>query len=658
MLTLNDITLRRGPRVLIRGLSLAVHAGWRVGVVGRNGTGKSSLFALVLGELAPDDGEVIIPRGASIAAVAQETPATQQSALDYVLDGDAELRQIERALERADAAGDATGIANAHARLGEIDGYAAPARAGSMLFGLGFSSDAQVRAVADFSGGWRMRLNLARALMQRSDLLLLDEPTNHLDLDAVLWLQRTLAGYPGTLLLISHDRDFLDATTTHTVHVGGGEARLYSGNYSSFETQRAAQLESQAAEYETQQRRIAHLQSFVDRFRAKASKARQAQARLKMIERMPKIAAVHADAGFDFEFRMPQRLPDPLIRLDDAEVGYGARPVLRDINLSLSPAQRIGLLGANGAGKSTLITLLAGKLDASCGESLRSSHLAVGYFAQHQIDALDLEGSPLEHLQDLDRKLSEQEARNFLGGFAFRGDRVFEPVRQFSGGERARLALALIVYREPNLLLLDEPTNHLDLEMRHALEIALQSYAGAVVTVSHDRHLIRATCDELWLVADEQVSAFDGDLDDYARWLAARQYRPAAREPAAPRPVDAESAASGPLSAAHDGRGERGAAADRARRREAADRRALEKPYRDRLRRLERELDAHRRRLAEIERSLADPEMYAAGANDGVAALAKEQAELKSAVATAEEEWLEAAEVLEGGALPGLRADG
>ena len=637
MLSLNNVTLRRGPRVLIRGLTLAVHSGWRVGVVGRNGTGKSSLLALIQGELAPDEGDVSIPRGTSIASVAQETPALAQPALEYVLDGDAELRDVERALARAEASGDAAGIARAHERLGEIGGYAARARAGAMLHGLGFSSDAQSRPVADFSGGWRMRLNLARALMQRSDLLLLDEPTNHLDLDAVLWLERALADYRGTLLVISHDRDFLDATTTHTLHIANGEAKLYSGSYSSFETQRAAQVAAQAAAYEAQQRRIAHLQSFVDRFRAKASKARQAQARLKMIERMPKIAPVHAEAGFDFEFRQPARLPDPLIRLDKAAVGYDGRPVLRAIDLGISPGQRIGLLGPNGAGKSTLIKLLAGELDVLDGEVQRSPHLAVGYFAQHQIDALDLDASPIAHLSAIDPRLREQDARNFLGGFAFRGDRVFEPVRQFSGGERARLALALIVYREPNLLLLDEPTNHLDLEMRHALEVALQSFEGAVVTVSHDRHLIRSTCDELWRVADGRVAPFDGDLDDYARWLAARE-----EANAVGTGRDARAGRS-------DDRADRSAMSDRERRREAADRRAREKPYRDRLRRLEQEIDEHRRRLAEIEQQLADPSLYADGNAARVAELSKEQAERKRLLEKAEEEWLETAEALENG---------
>jgi ATP-binding cassette, subfamily F, member 3 len=642
MVTLTDITLRRGPRVLLRGLTLTVHSGWRLGVVGRNGTGKSSLFALLLGELTPDEGAIGMPRGVSVAWVAQETPATAQSALDYVLDGDTELREIERALARAEAKGDAAGIARAHEWVGEICASPPPPPPPPMLFGLGFSSDAQQRPVADFSGGWRMRLNLARALMQRSDLLLLDEPTNHLDLDAVLWLERTLADYRGTLLVISHDRDFLDATTTHTLHLSNGEARLYTGNYSSFETQRAAQLATQAAAYDAQQRRIAHLQSFVDRFRAKASKARQAQARLKMIERMPKLAPVHADAGFDFEFRTPQRLPDPLLRLDEAQAGYGGCPVLRDVDLSLSPGQRVGLLGANGAGKSTLIKVLSGELELLAGEAQRSAHLAVGYFAQHQIDALDLARSPLEHLVGLDSKLGEQAARNFLGGFAFSGDRVFEPVKQFSGGERARVALALLVYREPNLLLLDEPTNHLDLDMRYALELALQSFDGAVVTVSHDRHLIRATCDELWLVDGGRVAPFDGTLEDYARWLASRQDSARGGTAASMSPSQAARVD------AHGGTARvRNAAADRDRRREAAERRTREKPLRDTLRRLEAEMARHRRRLGEIEHMLTDPSLYSAGEAERLATLTKEQAELKRRIEAAESAWLEAAEALE-----------
>ncbi|MFS8609327.1 MAG: ATP-binding cassette domain-containing protein [Gammaproteobacteria bacterium] len=644
MLTLSNITLRRGPRVLLRNLSVAVYPGWRVGVVGRNGSGKSSLFAMLLGELAPDEGEISLPRDLSIAAVEQETPATPQPAIEYVLDGDAELRALEQALARAERDGDAAGIARAHERLREIGGYAARARAGAMLFGLGFPSETHTRPVADFSGGWRMRLNLARSLMQRSDLLLLDEPTNHLDLDAVLWLERTLADFSGTLLVISHDRDFLDATTTHTLHLANGEGRLYSGNYSSFETQRAAQLASQAAAYEAQQRRIAHLQSFVDRFRAKASKARQAQARLKMIERMPKVAPVHAEAGFDFEFRTPRRLPAPLVRLDAVSVGYDGVPVLRGVKLSVAPGQRIGLLGANGAGKSTLIKLLAGELTPLEGEAQANPNVVVGYFAQHQIDALDLMRSPLEHVIGADPSLGEQAARDFLGGFAFRGDRVFEPVAQFSGGERARLALALLVQREPNLLLLDEPTNHLDLDMRHALEVALQSFEGAVVTVSHDRHLLRATCDELWLVADGSVAPFDGDLDDYARWLAARQSSAAASLGAS---ESRNRAASPPAPSARD------------RRREAAEQRAREKPLRDALERIERELDAHRERLTEIERTLADPALYASGDAERLAALAKEQAEIKRRIEDVETRWLEAAEALEAarsGAAPVARS--
>ncbi len=655
MLTLTDITLRRGAHVLFERLSLAVHPGWRLGVVGRNGTGKSSLFALLLGELGADAGEVSLPRGLSIATVAQETPAARASALDYVLDGDTELRATEQALARAEAADDADAMAAAHERLNAIGGYAAHARAGAMLHGLGFSSEAQVRAVADFSGGWRMRLNLARALMRRSDLLLLDEPTNHLDLDAVLWLQGTLAEYAGTLLVISHDRDFLDATTTHTLHLHDRRARLYTGNYSSFESQRAEQLATQAAQYEKQQRRVAHLQSFVDRFRAKATKARQAQARLKMIERMPKVAPVHADSGFDFSFREPARLPAPLLKLDGVAVGYGGVPLLRDVNVTLAPGDRIGLLGANGAGKSTLVRLLAGELTALAGEHIPHTHLNVGYFAQHQLDQLDADGSPLGHLLDLDGKLGEQDARRFLGGFAFRGDRVFEPVRRFSGGERARLALALLVYRRPNLLLLDEPTNHLDLDMRHALEIALQEFAGAVVSVSHDRHLIRATSDVLWLVADGGVRAFDGDLDDYARWLNRREDKraavPGGDAAARGAPGDTSAAAGDGTTSAAAGDRSAGAARRPAkeRRRAAADQRARDKALRETVQRLDEQIAGERGRLAEIERVLADPASYTGEASGGVdiAALMKEQHAVRRRLEAAESEWLAAAETLE-----------
>ena len=522
MLSFSNLRLRRGPRVLIDGLSATIHRGQRVGFVGRNGTGKSSLFAMILGELQPDQGDVSVPKNLSIATVAQEMPHTDQSAIEYVLDGDAELRAVEAALTEAEIVHDADAIAHGHERLHAIGGYAASARAARMLDGLGFKPDQITHPVNSFSGGWRMRLNLARVLMTRADLMLLDEPTNHLDIDAVVWLQNWLLAYEGTLLTISHDREFLDAICTHTLHLAELKATLYTGNYSQFEKLRAERMAQQAAISAAQQRTIAHLQSFVDRFKASAAKARLAQSRVKMIERIKLVAPVVADSEFSFDFPAPDKLPSPLIRLHDAAVGYGDRTVLSGIKLSIEPGQRIGLVGPNGEGKSTLVKLLAGQLDIRAGEMTRHPDLRVGYFAQHQLEQLNPDASPLEHFKELDPKKGEQELRSVLGGFNFVGDRVFEKVGPFSGGEKARLSLAMVVYRKPNLLLLDEPTNHLDLDMRQALEIALSDFDGAVVLVSHDRHLVGATCDQLVRVCDGVVAEFDGDLDAYAKWLSAR----------------------------------------------------------------------------------------------------------------------------------------
>ena len=522
MLSFSNLRLRRGPRVLIDGLSATIHRGQRVGFVGRNGTGKSSLFAMILGELQPDQGDVSVPKNLSIATVAQEMPHTDQSAIEYVLDGDAELRAVEAALAEAEIVHDADAIAHGHERLHAIGGYAASARAARMLDGLGFKPDQITHPVNSFSGGWRMRLNLARVLMTRADLMLLDEPTNHLDIDAVVWLQNWLLAYEGTLLTISHDREFLDAICTHTLHLAELKATLYTGNYSQFEKLRAELMAQQAAISAAQQRTIAHLQSFVDRFKASAALARLAQSRVKMIERIKLVAPVVADSEFSFDFPAPDKLPSPLIRLHDAAVGYGDRTVLSGIKLSIEPGQRIGLVGPNGEGKSTLVKLLAGQLDIRAGEMTRHPDLRVGYFAQHQLEQLNPDASPLEHFKELDPKKGEQELRSVLGGFNFVGDRVFEKVGPFSGGEKARLSLAMVVYRKPNLLLLDEPTNHLDLDMRQALEIALSDFDGAVVLVSHDRHLVGATCDQLVRVCDGVVAEFDGDLDAYAKWLSAR----------------------------------------------------------------------------------------------------------------------------------------
>src|SRR5690554_6188172 len=516
MIALRQVSLQRGTQALLEGADLTLHAGHKAGIVGPNGAGKSSLFKLLLGELAPDRGEVEMSGGQRIAHMAQEVEALDRAIVDYVLDGDRELRATEAALEAAREAHDVHREADLHGAIEALDGYSAPARAAQLLVGLGFAQADLVRPLSDFSGGWRMRVNLARTLFMPSDLLLLDEPTNHLDLDALLWLEQWLARYPGTLLLISHDRDFLDAVCDHIVHFDRQNLVLYRGNYSTFERTRAEKLALQQAEAAKQQARREEIESFVARFRAKATKARQAQSRLKMLERMGDIAVAHAD----------QTSPPRLV-LDEAGLGYrhadgGETVQLDNVRLTLLPGQRIGLLGPNGAGKSTLIKSLTGELPLLGGARVPGEHLAIGYFAQHQLEGLDLASTPFMHVQRLSPKASEQEIRNFLGGFGFQGDDAFGEVGRFSGGEKARLALALVAWQKPNLLLLDEPTNHLDLEMREALTEALAAFEGTVIIVSHDRHLLRATVDEFWRVADHRVEPFDGDLEDYRAWLKAR----------------------------------------------------------------------------------------------------------------------------------------
>ncbi len=525
MIQLRRLSLARGARRLIEQADLQVHAGWRVGLVGANGSGKSSLFALLQGELHPESGDCLLPRDWRIATVSQETPALPRPAIEYVLDGDAALREVEREVAAAEHAHDGHRLAEAHARYGAIDGYAARARAAAMLAGLGFAPSDLARPVADFSGGWRMRLNLACALQSRAELLLLDEPTNHLDLDAVVWLERWLAAYRGTLLLVSHDREFLDACVTHVAHIEGRRLTLYAGNYSSFEEQRAARLAGQQALHEKQQREVAHITRFVERFRAKASKARQAQSRLKALDRLERIAPAHVDAPFDFEIPAPQRAPSPLLTLEDARLGYPGRTVLDGVQLTLPPGVRLGLLGANGAGKSTLVKAIAGESPLLAGRRVEGNGLAIGYFAQHQLEQLRPDDSPLAHLARREPATRELELRSYLGHFDFRGEMADAPVGAFSGGERSRLALAMIVRRRPNLLLLDEPTNHLDLEMRHALTRALAGYEGSLVLVSHDRALLRTVCDRFLLVTDGKAAEFDGDVEDYLEWMAARRTR-------------------------------------------------------------------------------------------------------------------------------------
>ena len=625
MIHLKDLALRRGAKLLFENASLQIHAGRKVGVTGANGSGKSSLFALILGEIAADAGESLVPRDWVIAHVAQESPDDSRAAIEYVLDGDSELRRLEDEIEREGRKPCGEKLAALHERFEAIGGYTARSRAARLIHGLGFEPGEEDRSVSEFSGGWRMRLNLARALMCRSDLLLLDEPTNHLDLDAVIWLEGWLRDYEGTLLLISHDRDFLDGTADHILNIEHRQAKLYTGNYSAFEQVRAEQLSLQQAQYEKQQREIAHMRSFVDRFRYKASKARQAQSRLKAIERMEKIAPAHVDSPFSFSLREPEKLPQPLLRLDEVSVGYGRTTVLHDVRCTIRPGDRIGLLGANGAGKSTLIKLLAGRIQVQSGEFIPARDLRVGYFAQHQVDQLDPEQSPIEHLARIDPGARESELRNWLGGFGFSNDTVFMSTAPFSGGEKSRLALALLVYRRPNLLLLDEPTNHLDLEMRQALAVALQEFSGAMVIVSHDRHLLRVSTDELWLVHGGAVTEFDGGLDDYPDWLAARN-RPE-REPAA-------------QNGKPDGEDRKAR-----KRREAQERQKLA-PLRKAVRDSEQEVERLSAEKARLESALADGALYQQGGEELKRVIA-EQARILSSLTEAERRWMDACDQLE-----------
>ena len=621
MIQLRNLTLARAAKILIESASLQVHPGQKIGLTGANGSGKSSLFALLRGELHQEAGDLDLPRDWVIAHVAQETPALAIDALDFTLDGDVGLRAVERDLAAAEAADDGMRVAELHEQLGSIGGYGARARAAELLHGLGFRDAEFAEPVSSFSGGWRVRLNLARALMCRSDLLLLDEPTNHLDLDAIIWLEKWLREYRGTMLLISHDRDFLDATVGHIAHIDQRQLTLYRGGYSDFERLRAQRLASQQATYEAQQREIAHLHDYIDRFRAKATKARQAQSRIKALARMEEIAAAHVDTPFAFRFREPGRAPDPLLVLDEASAGYGHKTVLSRLELTLRPGERIGLLGRNGAGKSTLVKLLAGELTPMSGERREGNGLASGYFAQHQLEQLRPDESPLWHVQKLDPTAREQDLRDWIGRFDFRGDMAGAKCGTFSGGEKSRLALALLIYRRPNLLLLDEPTNHLDLEMREALTLALAEYEGGVVLVSHDRHLLRTTVDALYLVAHGALAPFDGDLDDYRIWLdgqRAQQNRPEVEIDKAQRKRDRAAEAAG-----RDAR--------------LAQRRPLVKE----LDALEKQLAGWQGEKALLDARLSEPSLYAGTGAPQLPALLKRQAELVASIEKAEERWLE-----------------
>ncbi|UVM72384.1 ATP-binding cassette domain-containing protein [Pseudomonas alvandae] len=626
MIRLQNLTLQRGPQRLLEDAELTLHAGHKAGLIGANGAGKSSLFALLRGELHPDSGDCFLPADWRIAHMRQEVDTLERLAVDYVLDGDVRLRQVQRDLAAAEAAHDGAAQARLHAELDSADGYTADARARKLLAGLGFTNEQMDRQVGDFSGGWRMRLNLAQALMCPSDLLLLDEPTNHLDLDAIIWLEDWLKGYPGTLLLISHDRDFLDAVVDHVAHVDQRKLTLYRGGYSAFERARAERLAQQQQAYEKQQAQRAHMESYIARFKAQATKARQAQSRIKALERMEELSAAHVDSPFDFVFRESSKISSPLIDLSDARLGYGDKTVLEKVKLQLTPGARIGLLGPNGAGKSTLIKNLSGELEPLAGRLTRGENTVVGYFAQHQLDSLDAKASPLLHLQRLAPTEREQTLKDFLGGFDFRGARIDEPVLNFSGGEKARLALALIAWGRPNLLLLDEPTNHLDLEMRLALTMALQEFSGAVLVVSHDRHLLKSTTDNFFLVADGKVEEFDGDLEDYARWLVDYRQRNA---PVSTTPVNPDKT---------DKKAQRQAAA--ALRQQLA-------PHKREADKLEAELGKLHEKLQKIETSLGDSGLYEAARKDELRDLLAEQARLKVREAELEEAWMQALELLE-----------
>lgn len=642
VIRIDQLVLQRGTKVLFDHTSVTLNPGERVGLVGANGSGKSTLFALLRGELHPDGGDVAVPPQWRVAHVAQETPAVERSALDYVIDGDVRLREAEAAIARAQQSADGHAEAEAHAAYADADGYTAPARAEALLLGLGFTLPQTRQPVASFSGGWRMRLNLAQALMCPSDLLLLDEPTNHLDLDAIVWLEDWLARYPGTLVMISHDREFLDAVCNVTVHIEHQQLRRYGGNYSLFETMRLQQMAQQQAAYARQQKQIAHLESFITRFKAKATKARQAQSRVKALEKMERLAPVHAAAGFSFEFRTPDSAPNPMMVLDGVDCGYAGEPpavILHGLTLSIQNGQRIGLLGANGQGKSTLVKTLADTLAPLAGTLRHGKGLRIGYFAQHQLETLRDHDSPLQHLARLAPDTREQELRDFLGSFNFRGDMATSPIEPFSGGEKARLALALIVWQKPNLLLLDEPTNHLDLDTREALTMALAQFEGTLILVSHDRHLLRATTDQFMLVAGGTLAPFDGDLDDYRDWLLQQA---AAKRNAATAAAAANGGGAAEPAAAVNRRDQRRAEADE-RQRLAQ----LRKPLTKAVEQVEKKMAQLQQAKHDIDAFMADEASYAEANKARLVEMLKRQGEVEAELAQLEERWLELQEEIE-----------
>ncbi|WP_057830144.1 ATP-binding cassette domain-containing protein [Colwellia sp. TT2012] len=634
MIIATDLSLDRGAKNLIKSSSFTIHPNHKVGLVGSNGCGKSSLFAVLLGELTPDAGDLSMPTSWDIATVKQETPSLAQSALDYVMDGDKEFRQLERELEQARIDDNGNLEATIINKIDTISGYSLPARAGELLHGLGFLQSQLDNPVKDFSGGWRMRLNLAQALISRADLLLLDEPTNHLDLDAVIWLQRWLKRFTGTLVLISHDRDFLDTVIGQILHIEHQQAKLYNGNYTSFERQRREHLAQQDAQYQKQQKEAAHLTAFVDRFRAKASKAKQAQSRLKRLEKLPDLAPAHVDSQFTFSFEQPESLPYPLLSLKKSQCGYPKsdqseqKIILDSVSLTLVPGSRIGLLGRNGAGKSTLIKSLAGDIALLSGERYCAQELKIGYFSQHQLEQLHLASSAVDHILRIKPSLGEPQARTFLGKFGFSGDQALAPVSNMSGGEKARLVLALIVLEKPQLLLLDEPTNHLDLEMRQALVMALQDFEGAIILIAHDRFLLESCVDEFYLIANGQVSDFSGDIDDYQQWLNEDKKQAV------------KSIKSGQQSS------DKGLDKKQLRQQQA-ELRKKSAPLRKEADKLEKNIHHWQEELTKVEALLSDSDIYQAERKVELTDLLKKQARLTTDIEDNEMEWLEVAEQIE-----------
>ena len=627
MISLNNIMLMRGSQILLQNVSLVIHKGQRTGIIGRNGCGKTSLFRALSGDIALEEGEIEMPNGLRRSSMAQETPGSSRSALDFVLDAHVDFRRLEESIKQAEESGNDLLLAELFGKLEEIDGYDITHRAERLLSGLGFAVDEFERPVSNFSGGWRVRLNLAAALMCPSDLLMLDEPTNHLDLEATVWLEQWLQGYQGTLLLISHDRTFLDSVINNVISFDNGGLDSYKGNYSSYEKQRAERMALQQALYVKQQRRKSEIQDFVRRFSAKATKAKQAQSRLKELHRMEDIAPAHVDSPFRFQFPELDEPSSYLMQMDSLSIGFD-KPLVDKIELNIRSESRFGLLGFNGSGKSTLLKILSGQMQQLDGDIIRSKKLKIGYFAQHQVDELDQQATPIELIQKEEGYATEQQIRDYLGGFDFRGARVSETIKNFSGGEKARLALAKVAWQKPNLLLLDEPTNHLDLEMCHALTVALQSYQGAMVVVSHDRHLLVNTVDEFYSIHKGVFAEFKGDLKDYEKWLSTQTF---SDFDAKAQTVEATSAAAQPKLKLDK----------KEKRQQAADRREKLAPLNKQERRLEAEIEKIQSKLAKIESLLADENIYLEENKNDLNALIKEQGALKSKLASNEEEWLE-----------------